>query len=164
MKTRFLKRALAIVLSVFLLLPCLTVCGLAADLEGYQDHAAADAIDRWVQEGIIRGNGSSHLDPDAALTRGQVASLFANLLGLEEKADLTAWTDLQADAWYADPIAKCIAAGILPGVSDTEMAPTAVMKRGDLYSIAAKNHLLHTGSLFWPKPLKSSDNSLKPVV
>ena len=42
----------------------------------------------------------------------QVASIFARVLKLENKADLSSYTDVNASQWYYDDLAKAVDAGL----------------------------------------------------
>lgn len=55
------------------------------------------------------------------------------LLGLTEKADISNFTDVPAGAWYTDAIAKCVAAGILTGTSDTTISPLDPVTREQMF-------------------------------
>ena len=81
MKKRFLS----------LLLPLTLLCGLcvpsvlAAEI-GYSDtqgHWAEAAIKRWSGYGVVQGYGDT-FRPDASVTRAQMATILANVLGLTE--------------------------------------------------------------------------------
>lgn len=52
--------------------------------------------------------------PDGTLTRGQMAVILSRLLNLPA-APSAGFTDVAPDAWYADGINRCAAAGILQG-------------------------------------------------
>ena len=130
-------------LSVFLALVLL--CGLfptayAAEQTAYSDthgHWAEDAIARWSDYGIVQGNNGK-FDPDSSMTRAQAAMVFAKLLGLEQTADLSAFADVPADAWYTDAMAKCYAAGILKGVAADRLNPEGTITREMFFVMFAR--------------------------
>ena len=82
-----------------------------SDLDG---HWGKDAVVRWAERNVVRGNGAGAFLPDQALTRAELASILDNLLGLETKAENT-YADLTGSEWYADSILACTAAGLLQG-------------------------------------------------
>lgn len=75
---------------------------------------AASSIERWSGSGIVKGDGNGNFNPDAPLSRAELAQIFVNMFGLTEKAD-NMFGDLKGDEWYADAILKCAAAGIMKG-------------------------------------------------
>lgn len=92
---------------------------LAADtdkptLPDVEQSWAADSIQRWLDAGLVEGNHAGLFQPAANLTRGELATIFARMLGLTEKAE-NRYADLKGDEWYADAILKCTAAGIMEG-------------------------------------------------
>ena len=63
--------------------------------------------------GVIEGS-NGQFNPDAPITRAEMAAVIARLLGLTETAENT-FTDVEAGAWYAQAILQCAAAGIIQG-------------------------------------------------
>ncbi len=78
-----------------------------------QDHWAKEAIEVWSGHGVVQGDNGS-FRPNDSITRGEMAAILVRLLGLTE-TDGTSFMDVAPDAWYADAIAKCAAAGIMKG-------------------------------------------------
>ena len=101
-------------------------------------HWGADAINRWSGCGVVNGQGNGVFAPAASMTRAEMAQMMANLLHLEEKADISAYTDVPADAWYADAIAKCVAAGILKGMGGNLMYPGLEIPREQVFVMFAR--------------------------
>ena len=73
------------------------------------------------------------------MTRAQAAAIFARLLKLDAKADISKYTDVDSDAWYAEYIAMCVAAGIMNGVGDNAMDPNGTLTR-DGYALPRFGH------------------------
>ena len=88
----------------------------SAERDSYSDtagHWAEASIDRWSEYGIVEGN-DGRFEPDASITRGQMATILSNALGLS-KTDKNPFTDVDNDAWYAPYVLRCYAAGIMQG-------------------------------------------------
>lgn len=81
-----------------------------SDVDG---HWGEEAIVRWADYGVIEGS-NGQFNPDAPITRAEMAAAIARLLGLTETAENT-FTDVEAGAWYAQAILQCAAAGIIQG-------------------------------------------------
>ena len=111
-----------------------TAFGAFDDIKG---HWGEKAIDRWSDYGIVEGDGNS-FNPDGLMSRGAAAAVFARLLGLDEKADISKFTDMDADAWYADAIAMCVKAGIMSGVAGNLMDPNGPLTREQFFVMYAR--------------------------
>lgn len=111
MKRKILAALLTLVM-VFSLLPV----SAWAEETTYSDvagHWAQAAILRWSEYGVLQGS-EGKFSPDGTLTRGQMAVILSRLLNLPA-APSAGFTDVAPDAWYADGINRCAAAGILQG-------------------------------------------------
>ena len=111
MKRKILAALLTLVM-VFSLLPV----SAWAEETTYSDvagHWAQSAILRWSDYGVLQGS-EGKFSPDGTLTRGQMAVILSRLLNLPA-APSAGFTDVAPDAWYADGINRCAAAGILQG-------------------------------------------------
>lgn len=111
-----MKRIISTFLSLALLLSLAVLPASAEESPRYSDtadHWAESSIERWSGYGVVQGDAGA-FRPDAPLTRGELATIFANLLGLEEEAE-NPYADLNGDEWYAAAILKCTAAGIVQG-------------------------------------------------
>ena len=131
MQRKVRTRVGSMLVCLAMLLSLLPVSALAAtpsftDIEG---HWAQSAIERWSSYGVVEGRGNGTFAPDDNLTRAEMAQIYVNLLQLTEKADISGFTDVSADAWYADAIAKCVAAGIINGTSTDEVSPSGLVTR-----------------------------------
>jgi hypothetical protein len=81
-------------------------------------------------------NGSDNkIFPDNALTRGELATILSRAFGLTKAQDITRFTDVDADEWYADGISKAVAYGFLNGTSKTQMSPKQNVSRQDVFTI-----------------------------
>ena len=119
----------SILLAVALLVSLFSVTAFAADYKDTTGHWAEAAIDRWSEAGVVKGNGNGAFNPNGNMTRAEAAQTFVNLLKLDGKADLSAYTDVPADAWYANALAACVDGGIMNGTSDTTMNPNGTITR-----------------------------------
>ena len=111
MKRKILAALLTLVM-VFSLLPV----SAWAEETTYSDvagHWAQAAILRWSDYGVLQGS-EGKFSPNGTLTRGQMAVILSRLLNLPA-APSAGFTDVAHDAWYADGINRCAAAGILQG-------------------------------------------------
>lgn len=89
-----------------------------------------------VNNGYIKGSNGK-LNPQGLATRTQVASIFARVLKLEDKADLSSYTDVDASQWYYDDLAKAVDAGLFKG-SDNKLRPNDNITREEVMAIIAR--------------------------
>ncbi len=92
----------------------------AARFPDASGHWGESAIDRWSGYGVIVG-ANGRFNPDDPITRGEMASILAEMLGLEETAP-DHYPDL-GGGWYSQAMLKCAAAGILTGDDHGRMRP-----------------------------------------
>lgn len=113
------KKILAFILTVAMVCS-LCVPALAEDTQGVtfadaKGNWAESSINRWAAAGIITGDTNGNVNPGQFLTRAELATILVRFLGLTEKAPADTFSDVAADAWYADAVLKCAAAGIMQG-------------------------------------------------
>ena len=133
-----MKKIVAVVLALCLMLS-LNAVAFAANYDDVPDgHWAEKAIEEWSKNGIFEGDESGNFNPSAFLKRAEAAAIMARLFKLTEKADISRFTDVEADAWYTDYIALCVAAGILKGTSETTMAPLDNVTREQFFVMFAR--------------------------
>lgn len=136
MRKKAATRIGSIALSAAILAGLLPAGALAAEpsFADTKGHWAESAIERWSDYGVVTGLGDGTFAPDAELTRAEMAQVYVNLFKLTEKADISIFIDIPAGAWYADAVAKCVAAGILNGTSGTTFSPLAPVTREQMFA------------------------------
>lgn len=132
------RRFVAVLLSLCLILAFIPVSAMAVEFDDAQGHWAEAAIDRWSDAGVVSGVGNNDFDPEGEMNRAQAASVFSELLQITDEADISGFTDIPEDAWYAGHIAKCVAAGIMAGMSDTTMEPETTLSREMFFTMFAQ--------------------------
>lgn len=110
------KRLLASLLALCLLATFLPGTALAAgaQYDDIQGHWASKSIERWSEYNIVEGS-DGHFQPDDALTRGQMAKILSNILGLTDQGTQNPFADVPDDAWYTPFVLRCYKAGIMQG-------------------------------------------------
>ena len=102
------------------------------DIDG---HWAQKHIERWGDAGIVNGKTADTFDPNGKITRAETAQVFTKLMQLTRRADISGYVDVDLNAWYADAISKCVAAGILEGVSRNRMDPNGAITREAFFTM-----------------------------
>ena len=132
------RKILATVVSLCLVAAMLPATALAADFSDTQGHWAEEAIDRWSEYGVVNGTSETTFNPNGNMTRAQAAQVFVNLLKLTGSSDLSGFTDVSADAWYADALSTCVANGILNGMGNGTMDPDGTITREQFFVMFAR--------------------------
>lgn len=132
------RRFVAVLLSLCLILAFIPVSAMAVEFDDAQGHWAEAAIDRWSDAGVVSGVGNNDFDPEGEMNRAQAASVFSELIQLTDEADISNFTDIPDNAWYAGHIAKCVDAGIMAGMSDTTMEPETTLSREMFFTMFAQ--------------------------
>ena len=106
-----------------------------ADVEG-KWYASAAAWAEEVGLAVVPTDGGFY--GERAITRAEIATIFARYAELEGKivtdGDLSAYTDVAEDAWYADAISWAAGEGIVSGYGDT-FGPNDPITREQLAAI-----------------------------
>ena len=105
------------------------------DIDG---HPHADSIDRVAAAGIASGRTPRTFEPDAPVTRAQMATFLTNALGLPAAATEPGFVD--ADGTHADAIARVAAAGITLGCTadGTRFCPRDPVTRAQMASFLGR--------------------------
>ncbi len=92
------------------------------------DHWAVGAINALVKENIISADNDS-FRPDDALTREQLAVLFAKVFDLKKGATNTTLADVAPTDWSYDAIQRLVSAGIATGDENGNFRPKEAVTR-----------------------------------
>jgi hypothetical protein len=131
------KKVLAILLACCLVASMMTTA-FAASYTDTAGTGAESAIERWTAAGVVDGNGDGSFNPKGSMTRAQAAAVFTRLLKLTDEGDISAFTDIKSDAWYAPYVAKCVAAGILNGTGKDTMSPSDTLSREQMFVMTCR--------------------------
>lgn len=107
------KRLFSMLLTAAMIASTLTVPAFAAPFGDTDGHWGQKAIERWSDHNIVNG-ADGMFRPDDSLTRGELATIVANLLKLTEMPAGNPFSDLDQN-WYTNAILKCYEAGIMSG-------------------------------------------------
>jgi len=91
-----------------------------------------DAVLWAVERGITSGVTETTFDPDAAVTRGQVAVFLYRNAGSPTVKGENSFPDVPNDTYYANAVAWIAAEGIASGTAAAAFEPDAVCTRGQI--------------------------------
>ncbi|WP_188888291.1 discoidin domain-containing protein [Paenibacillus radicis (ex Gao et al. 2016)] len=120
-----------------------------SDLNGYG--WAQKAIEVMASKGVINGVSPDAYIPSASVKRADFILLLVRALGLSGTANGGSFTDVPADAYYADAVAIAKKLGIVNGVGNGQFNPEQTISRQDMMvmidlAMAAADHGLEPGS------------------
>lgn len=102
----------------------------------------ADAVNTAAAKGLMNGTGNNKFEPLKTVQRSQVAAIVWNIEGAPAVTGTTPFTDVAADAWYAQAVTWAYQNKVVSGTSATTFAPNQNITRQDfavvLYNKAGK--------------------------
>ena len=82
-----------------------------------------DAVLWAVENGITKGTSDTTFSPDATCSRGQIVTFLWRSLESPDAGGANPFTDVAADAYYADAVLWAVENGITTGTADTTFSP-----------------------------------------
>lgn len=127
-----LKRIFSLALAGTMLAGMLTVGASAADFTDADDINNVEAVDTMVALNIINGKDDGSFDPEATVTRAEMAKMITIMLNGGSEPALTAsaanpkFTDIGGH-WAQKYIEYCVSQGVINGKGDGTFAPDATV-------------------------------------
>jgi len=124
-----------------------------SDVKNIEGHHYYESVRSLASRGIVKGFGDGTFKPHHSVTRGQVASVLAQTLGLNTKnVKNPGFTDVKVTDQYYGPIAALVEAGIVEGYNDKTFKPGKPLTRAHMAKILSVGFNLEqvklTNSLF----------------
>ena len=92
----------------------------------------AKAVAWAVENGITTGTGAGTFSPDASCTRAQAVTFLWRAVGSPEPEQMSAFTDVPADAYYAKAVAWAVENGITTGTGAGTFSPDTTCTRAQI--------------------------------
>ena len=126
-----MKKKLVVLIAIVLVSVLLMQTAAFAAPPGYvfPNNWSRNALIFAVENGILKGDANQNLHPSDSMTRAEMATVLSRLLLLQDRADLSRFSDVKQGAWYIDDMSKAVAAGIFQGTDATHLAPNAPITR-----------------------------------
>lgn len=125
-------------------------------------------VSRWLNTedhfAYLQGMPNNSFGPGQNITRAEVAQMFYNLLLNKNVPTTVSFTDVPADAWYADAVNALASMGILNGVGDGKFEPTRNITRAEFTAIAMRFADLDTDSFNPFSDINANDWFYEEVV
>lgn len=125
-------------------------------------------VSRWLNTedhfAYLQGMPNNSFGPGQNITRAEVAQMFYNLLLNKNVPTTVSFTDVAADAWYADAVNALASMGILNGVGGGKFDPTRNITRAEFTAIAMRFADLDTDSFNPFSDINANDWFYEEVV
>lgn len=129
-----MKKSLSIFLSILMLLSAVVLPGFASD---YDSHWAKDTIKLLIKNGIVSGDESGNVNPDAAISRAEFIKVINKTFRYTEKGAEN-FPDVDASDWYADEMAIAKKKGYIQGDAEGNGNPQDNITRTEVCVILAR--------------------------
>ena len=147
---KYANRFLAIILSIVLLIGAMLVFANAASAYDFADFPAGtwseEAMLAAVNNGLLTGRGDGTIAPKSNLTRAEAAAIINRAFGATVKADISAFNDVSANAWYYQDVQKAVNMGTFVGASSNSFAPESYITRESMLTVLARALVLSDAS------------------
>ena len=88
-----------------------------------------DAVKWAAEQGITGGIGNNLFGPNQSCTRAQIVTFLWRAAGSPEPKDMSSFSDVPADSYYAKAVAWAVENGITTGTGDGKFSPDATCTR-----------------------------------
>ena len=137
-KSKFLSAMLSVCMT-FSAVPAVYAAGDGAGTSDIDGHWAKTALEEFIKDGYLNGDGNGNYMPNGTMTRAQFSAIVNRILRYtDESADISKYKDVSASAWYRADLAKALAAAYLSGTSSDTMSPEASITREQTFVILAR--------------------------
>ena len=146
MKQNRFKRLISM-LVVLAMLGTMVPTAFAAEPSQFVDFPqgwSKDAMTFAVDNGIINGKSETTIEPEANLTRAEMAAIINRAFGAEVSDDISAYTDISSDSWYYNDIGKAVHMETFHGDGNGKMRPDDFITREEVMAVLARALVLES--------------------
>lgn len=129
--------SLAIVVAMVFSLGAYALAAEYSDMPS-ESHWAYKALNSAVSNGLLTGTDNGKLNPEANLSRAEMAAIITRAFGAVQSANISAYNDVSANAWYYSNIAKAVMMGVYKGDSTGTMRPESSITRQEAFVVLAR--------------------------
>ncbi|MBY0008828.1 S-layer homology domain-containing protein [Paenibacillus typhae] len=140
------KRAMSLGLKLCLVLSIVWGAGSvsAAQSNDYEGHWAQKQIEKWLQQGYLKGSGDGSVRPDEAITRAEFVALTNRMWGITAGKPAE-FSDLPESSWAYAEFSKAMSAGYIEGY-EGKVRPNGLITRQEAAVIISRLLLLEDPS------------------
>ena len=127
-----------------MLLPANAFAASPDDFSDFPTDWSAASVRRAVDNGLLNGSNGL-INSKGLLTRAQMAAIINRAFGASKSADLSGYTDVLSNAWYANDMGKAVAMRTFVG-SNGLLSPEKPITREEAFTVLARAFELDGGS------------------
>lgn len=101
-------------------------------------HWAKSWVEQLASKMIIKGVSASSFAPNRSITRAEFVALLVRALGLHEQTGGASFSDVAANAWYAQDVRIASQFGLVQGMTDGTFRPADSITREQMAVMLAK--------------------------
>ena len=146
MKNKFLTKAVAVLLSIAMLVPMITAAFAAqpSDFTDFPTGWSNEAMTAAVANGLLNGRTATTIEPRGNLTRAEMATIINRAFGAVKTADISQFHDVSASDWFYTEIAKAVNMQTFQGDGTGTMRPNSLITREEVFAVVARSLVLET--------------------
>lgn len=99
-----------------------------------------EAMSTWASRGVLTGDENGNLNPEASITRAELATMLDSIMDYQVRAENT-FGDIKAGDWYVDYVLKANAAGVLSGDGGNARPNDSITRQEAAVMLARVMHL-----------------------
>ncbi len=130
-----MKKLVSLIIVVMLCAMSVSAFAAFPDMPAGEDGAV---LQRAVDNGLISGFDDGTVQPNTPITRAQMATIMSRALNATKTTDISRYTDVKADAWYYDAMAKAVAMGAFKGDDQLKLNPNNTISRQEAMIVLSR--------------------------
>ncbi|MCE5196218.1 MAG: S-layer homology domain-containing protein [Negativicutes bacterium] len=138
-----MKKTLFLVLMIVALL-CFSGAAMAQSFSDMPNNWSTEALQQAVANGLLFGSDGL-LKPNDSLKRAELAAIVVRAFGTKAAADISRFSDVDADAWYAVEMAKAVEMKVMEG-DGVRLNPEDAVSREQAFAVLARAFHIANGS------------------
>ncbi len=115
----FLKKVVSLVMIVGIL----TISAFAGFVDMPENEAEKAALEKAVENGLIKGISDTEIAPYMTLTRAQMGTIVVRAMGATREASLAKFKDTPKKAWFYTDMSRAVAMGAFEGDGGEALYP-----------------------------------------
>lgn len=146
MKNKFFRKAVAVLLSIVMLVPMIPAAFAAqpSDFTDFPTGWSNEAMTAAVANGLLNGRTATTIEPQGNLTRAEMATIINRAFGAVKTADISQFHDVSASDWFYTEIAKAVNMQTFQGDGTGTMRPNSLITREEVFAVVARSLVLET--------------------
>ena len=127
-----------------MLLPANAFAASPDDFSDFPTNWSATSMRRAVDNGLLNGSNGL-INSNGLLSRAQMATIINRAFGANKTADMSGYTDVFSNAWYANDMSKAVAMHTFVG-SNGLLSPEKPITREEAFTVLARAFALDGGN------------------